>query len=476
MFDETLNTIMKTILLLTLSVLFSANSFTQINQVADFNPGPGGTEASPVATINGNLIISTWNVGFTETRIWSTDGINAPTQLTQINPSLIPGKYVEVLGEFNGKLYFTYANPSGGFGEGLWEYDFTNTPTKIVDSELATEELNNSIVVFNSKMYFGCSDPTNGMELWSYDGINPPSFAYGLNTGGHSYPNAFTLFQSKLYFAAFDGTTQNLYEFDGVSSPTIITNNVYYYTEKPFPIINNKFYFTKRTNIATFSECVYEFDGTNVTLLSMPNVGEGLAFRSTNINSAHFGVLYFNVTEWATGQWKYWEYDFINPAGPSTYNLHSAASLNNEAYFVQNLDAQGAELWKYDGTTATRLSDLNPAGDTYFSTNPYSFGNKIYFGASDEITGTELWVYDPNFSDLSENTSNPIQLYPNPASDLLTIDTKEAIELVEIYSELGQLVQTETQPNFSIETLHSGVYFVHITTHEGTVISRFVKQ
>ena len=102
-------------------------------------------------------------------------------------------------------------------------------------------------------------------------------------------------------------------------------------------------YFTKRTDQMTFSECVYEFDGTNVTNLNLPNIGEGEAFRSTNINSAHFGVLYFSVTEWATGQWQYWEYDVTNPPGPSTLPLHQSVSHNNEVYFYYNGDSFGKE-------------------------------------------------------------------------------------------------------------------------------------
>ncbi len=465
---------MKKSLLLYISLVFTSVSFAQVSQVADLNPGAVGSNAIPELTINGNLIISTWNAAWSATEIWSYNGTNAPTKLTQIDPSLIPGRYVHLLAGFNGKLYFTYGNPSGGYGEGLWEYDFVNAPTKILDSDPSAAEMGYSTINFNNKMYFACSDPTNGMELWTYDGVNTPTLAHDLHPSGSSSPSAFTLFQSKIYFGANDGTISYLYEYDGVNTPTVITNNLYYYG-KPFPVNNNKLYFTRRTNNLTFSECVHEFDGTTVTLLNLPNVGEGLDYRSTEINSAHFGVLYFSVTEWATGQWKYWEYDFTNPAGPAIYPLHQAASHNNEVYFYHNGDSFGKELWKYNGTNATRLTDLNPTGDLNYVSNAYLYQNKIYFGASDEVTGTELWVYDPSFVGLNESMLNSINVYPNPANSFLSIDADQVIEKVSILDLNGAIVQRESTNKFSIETLTSGMYILKVETTDDIVTKRFTK-
>jgi hypothetical protein len=89
-------------------------------------------------------------------------------------------------------------------------------------------------------------------------------------------------------------------------------------------------------------------------------------------------------------------------------------------------------------------------------------------GSVYKFTGSSL--------NLEENTTNTVSIYPNPATDFLTIDTKETIETIKIYSNLGQLVKTETTTNFSIADLNSGVYFVHVTTEKGKSITRLVKE
>ena len=67
---------------------------------------------------------------------------------------------------------------------------------------------------------------------------------------------------------------------------------------------------------------------------------------------------------------------------------------NGALYFSANgNDGKGFELWKFDGTTATRLSDLNTAGDTLpaFLT---VFNNELYFQANGgDNAGRELWKY-----------------------------------------------------------------------------------
>ena len=54
----------------------------------------------------------------------------------------------------------------------------------------------------------------------------------------------------------------------------------------------------------------------------------------------------------------------------------------------------GVELWKFDGTTATRVQDLNPGPA---SSNPGSLtvsGVGLYFSDSNGVNGTGLWRFD----------------------------------------------------------------------------------
>ena len=63
-----------------------------------------------------------------------------------------------------------------------------------------------------------------------------------------------------------------------------------------------------------------------------------------------------------------------------------------------------------------------------------------------------------------------IKLYPNPASNFLTIDTKIAVTDVEIYNNLGQLVLRESfESVIDLTELATGLYAVRLL-NEGTVV------
>ena len=71
-----------------------------------------------------------------------------------------------------------------------------------------------------------------------------------------------------------------------------------------------------------------------------------------------------------------------------------------------------------------------------------------------------------------------ITLYPNPATNQVTIRTKSAeVIRVELYSTLGALVKkvSNNKAPINIEEISSGLYLVKIYTEKGIVIKRFLK-
>jgi hypothetical protein len=78
------------------------------------------------------------------------------------------------------------------------------------------------------------------------------------------------------------------------------------------------------------------------------------------------------------------------------------------------------------------------------------------------------------------NFGNVFSLSPVPTKDILTITTKQTVEMssVSIYNTLGQLVQTVTNPNETIDVseLTRGTYFIKISSDKGTASSKFIKE
>ena len=82
---------------------------------------------------------------------------------------------------------------------------------------------------------------------------------------------------------------------------------------------------------------------------------------------------------------------------------------------------------------------------------------------------------------LGENESY-FNIFPNPASDNLSIEANEEITEVNIYNILGvnvyneQCTMNNLQLDINISDFNNGVYFVKVKTGNGETVKRFIKQ
>lgn len=80
---------------------------------------------------------------------------------------------------------------------------------------------------------------------------------------------------------------------------------------------------------------------------------------------------------------------------------------------------------------------------------------------------------------VDENESISLVVYPNPATDRLTIESEEVIHQCEIYDLTGQLVETlendSERMEISVEALPAGIYVVKLVTDRFTPTRWFVK-
>ncbi len=116
------------------------------------------------------------------------------------------------------------------------------------------------------------------------------------------------------------------------------------------------------------------------------------------------------------------------------------------------------------------------AGDT-FSKNA-----NIYFDYNFPITTNTATTTIAALANQDFEFETYFNLYPNPASSNVTIDTKSDIELysVQVYNALGQLVlvvpNAKNVKNVDVSGLTSGNYFIKINSDKGTSHTKFVKQ
>jgi Leucine-rich repeat (LRR) protein len=68
------------------------------------------------------------------------------------------------------------------------------------------------------------------------------------------------------------------------------------------------------------------------------------------------------------------------------------------------------------------------------------------------------------------------QLYPNPAGNLLNIQSKENIENVKIYSSQGILLKEYFSNSIDVSELSAGMYFAQVTFNGITFTKKFIKE
>lgn len=147
--------------------------------------------------------------------------------------------------------------------------------------------------------------------------------------------------------------------------------------------------------------------------------------------------------------------------------------------------------------TLTRLHSIKPAMGS--NTAGISFdraGNLYVISNTSERLG--VWALPkadnqfttpaPSGQIITITSLNPIKdqgemikVYPNPAVDQLTVESKSSnIEKIALYDLKGSLLYSESsntnRVNLSVSTLQPGVYILKVKTTEGTVTKRIMKQ
>ena len=76
-----------------------------------------------------------------------------------------------------------------------------------------------------------------------------------------------------------------------------------------------------------------------------------------------------------------------------------------------------------------------------------------------------------NVNAVNENSNLSFNIYPNPVKDVLTIEGEYTS--TNIYDVYGKLVlTTDHQNTIDVTALNSGVYFINITTGDGTFMQK----
>jgi ELWxxDGT repeat protein len=397
--------------------------------------------------LNGDLYFYKSGSSQNNSTYYVYDGVNPPSVAP--NSSIIFFIANETI-VYNNKIYLGSYEPTGNIGQELWSYDGINTPTLVSDIYPGTSSSSpRNFTVFNNKLHFSATDGLSGEEFWSYDGTTVSQVA-DINLTGNSSPGDFIMYNNKLHFSATDGVSgTEIYEYDGLNAPVIaeeirvgaggavrnlvvfqnnllfagddglgLAEELYVYDGTNITLVANIFdgsdgsspsYITEYKNKIYFSAYgdpqygveLYCFDGSNAVLVADIDTAHtgwfGAASSSSPINLTVFNnLLYFRAND-GSG-YKTWKYDGVNAPSIATELLGDSYSFylfNNKLYYNGNDGINGVELWEYDGVNPTSMvSDIASGSSGSYPDVFFTFDNKLIFIARDGVNGEELWQYD----------------------------------------------------------------------------------
>jgi len=89
-----------------------------------------------------------------------------------------------------------------------------------------------------------------------------------------------------------------------------------------------------------------------------------------------------------------------------------------------------------------------------------------------------LFIVDGTLTNNEFDFENSITLFPNPTENIVRIKSSENIEInrIEVYNNIGQLIEETKGTVISLNNYSSGFYFFKIFSSKGVVIKKIIKE
>jgi hypothetical protein len=152
-------------------------------------------------------------------------------------------------------------------------------------------------------------------------------------------------------------------------------------------------------------------------------------------------------------------------------NHHSGIKIDSLTYNSGSPWPEGAAGLGYSMELIDPLSDNSNSANWKNSSNYVGMynGHEIY--ASPGYANSTLGIDD-------EVLAKTLNLYPNPVTDLLHINSEIPLSKVEIYSILGKKVKEFKSGLYSVpmNNLSNGIYYVRILSDNGSTTRKLIKK
>jgi len=163
-----------------------------------------------------------------------------------------------------------------------------------------------------------------------------------------------------------------------------------------------------------------------------------------------------------------------------TYNGRGYV-LSGEGEDHQNMDT--GEFWQYD-PVANSWGEFEPhPGIARWAPGSFVIGDSVFMfgGQTEDIQPDErdLWMFNfAGAASLTEISPEAINIYPNPAKEVIHIDSDLELEVITISNIVGEIVfeATANLKSVAVSELPAGVYVLTAVSNKHSVTKRFTKK
>ncbi len=172
----------------------------------------------------------------------------------------------------------------------------------------------------------------------------------------------------------------------------------------------------------------------------------------------------------------------------STFAFYSSDSSARVSYGgFSNRDA--SDVWNATGGLTGTMGSVNTA-DVAVSLAFYQPGLVSFMRSpgTSSVTFKFKTVFDAttltnliNSTGVKENSLETVNVFPNPANDILNINSVNKLNSIKLYNTLGTVVYSNGNPNSSLvqvdmSELKTGIYILKIFGEDGSVTKKIIKR
>lgn len=380
------------------SELWIDDNTSSVSILMDINPGPAGSSPHNFASLGGIAYFMANN------QLWRTDGTRAGTGRVSAKASvagLSPEPPLVVCG---GVLYFCGSDAAHGFE--LWRSDGTDAGTWLVKdiSSGADSSTPRDFVMIGGTLFFTAQTPSEGRQLWKSDGTAAGTVMLGgtMPLSANAAPGNLAVAGATLFFTQTDpqlGT--ELWKSDGTAAGTVMVKDLNPGSGSSSPVFlsgaGGKLFFKLNGGAELWTS-----DGSAAGTFKLKDITPS-SWLNPDPPMAAGGRLYF--VDCASGGYELWasdgtvagtvmlQHEGMMQGGTQPRGL----VVMNGALYCFGYYSGGDALWKIEGLTMTKVTDVSGVSGIPTMVTSVAAGNVFYFGKvtmGHDYYYSELWKSD----------------------------------------------------------------------------------